>query len=301
MSSYVARHVMIVLLFSGRQAHEGNDHTVLARSDRRITLTFVLYLFAILPALLFKDIGVVLAVTGAVGGSSLSYLGPGMVYLGIHGNMFLEMASRLWCAEEKWSRWMWRYPSSEGETHHQRINGIMVLVLWYITLMPLWCLIADVGRSNFLHHEIELSRKSPSVVNRLGKTASKNRMQSNSSATERKLIDQKSGKRSASFDDMLESNRGNRIGRNEVYPLLQKSLLIPPSSQNSTSPSKYGSLTKYPSTATSEVEVANDDLSVEDDPLETSDQTWLDFLLAILYIILGSVALSAGLFSIAMK
>jgi hypothetical protein len=294
---------MIVLLFSGRHAHEGNDHTVLARSDRRITLTFVLYIFAILPALLFKDIGVVLAATGAVGGSSLSYLGPGMVYLGIHGNMFLEIASRLWCTGAKWNRWMWRYPLSEGETLHQRNNGIIVLVLWYITLMPLWCLIADVGRSNFLQHEIELSRKSPCVVNRLGKTASKHRTQSKSSVTKTTVIDQKSGKRSASFDDMLESNRGSHIDRNEVYPLLQKSLLIPPSSQTSMTPSKYGSLTKYPSTTTSEVEVANVDLSVEDDPLEISesDPTWLDFLLAIVYIILGSVALSAGLFSIAMK
>jgi hypothetical protein len=160
--------------------------------------------------------------------------------------------------------------------------------------MPLWCIIAEVGRSKFTEHEFELSRKSPSVVNRLGKIASKIRAQSNAIATTRNLMHQKSGKRSASFDDMLENYGDKIMDRNEVYPLLQKSMLIPPSSQTS----NYSSLVKDSSI---EGKNLSDDISIEEDPQEVSDQTWLDFLLAILYIILGSIALLAGLLSIAMK
>ena len=68
MESFVARHVSIVLLFEGRSAHKGDDHTVLARTDRRILLTLALYLLALVPAIIFEDLGKVLALTGAVGG-----------------------------------------------------------------------------------------------------------------------------------------------------------------------------------------------------------------------------------------
>ncbi|KAL3923341.1 MAG: hypothetical protein SGARI_006239, partial [Bacillariaceae sp.] len=65
MESFVARHACVVLLFQGRDAHEGDDTSVLNRRDRRITLTFVLYLTAVIPAALFENFGNVLAATGA--------------------------------------------------------------------------------------------------------------------------------------------------------------------------------------------------------------------------------------------
>jgi len=91
MESFVARHACVVLLFQGRKAHEGDDTSVLNRRDRRITLTVVLYVMAVVPAAVFEDLGDVLAITGGVGGSSLSYIGPGIVYIGIHGGRFLEL------------------------------------------------------------------------------------------------------------------------------------------------------------------------------------------------------------------
>ena len=66
MESYVARHVMVVTFFKGRMAHEGDDHSVLARTDRRILTTAVLYLSALIPAMRSKDLGSVLSLTGAV-------------------------------------------------------------------------------------------------------------------------------------------------------------------------------------------------------------------------------------------
>lgn len=65
MESFVARHACVVLLFQGRNAHEGDDTSVLNRRDRRITLTFFLYLTAVVPASIFENVGSVLAATGA--------------------------------------------------------------------------------------------------------------------------------------------------------------------------------------------------------------------------------------------
>lgn len=89
---FVARHVLIVLLLEGPQAHEGNDDSsLLARKDRRIIITCGLFLATLLPACWFRDIGFVLAIAGTVGGSCLAYIGPGMLYLGVHGGRFLEL------------------------------------------------------------------------------------------------------------------------------------------------------------------------------------------------------------------
>jgi sodium-coupled neutral amino acid transporter 11 len=75
MESFVARHACVVVLFEGRKAHEGDDASVLNRRDRRITLTVALYLSAVIPAAIFEELGDVLAITGAIGGSCLSYIG----------------------------------------------------------------------------------------------------------------------------------------------------------------------------------------------------------------------------------
>mmetsp|Transcript_3198 Transcript_3198/g.5025 ORF Transcript_3198/g.5025 Transcript_3198/m.5025 type:complete len:436 (-) Transcript_3198:852-2159(-) len=67
LESFVARHVMVVILFQGKIAHDGDDHAVLARPDRRRNLTLSLYTAAIVPALIFRDLGKVLSLTGTIG------------------------------------------------------------------------------------------------------------------------------------------------------------------------------------------------------------------------------------------
>lgn len=54
LESFVARHVCVVLFFSGRRAHEGDDANILNRRDRRIGLTVLLYVLAVIPALAFE-------------------------------------------------------------------------------------------------------------------------------------------------------------------------------------------------------------------------------------------------------
>ena len=69
---------------------EGDDHAVLDRWDRRITITIVLYLSVLIPALTSNNVGLVLAWTGTIAATSLSYIGPGVLFLGVHGLEFLE-------------------------------------------------------------------------------------------------------------------------------------------------------------------------------------------------------------------
>lgn len=94
LEAFVARHVCVVLLFSGRRAHEGEDAAILSRRDRRVSLTLALYVLALIPAICVEDLGDVLSMTGAVGGSCLSYIGPGLTYLGVHGEEFVDVARR---------------------------------------------------------------------------------------------------------------------------------------------------------------------------------------------------------------
>jgi hypothetical protein len=58
-------------------------------------------IMTLIPALIFSDIGPVLSLTGAVGGSCISYIGPGLVYLGVNGEAFLV---RLGDWVEHWRR-----------------------------------------------------------------------------------------------------------------------------------------------------------------------------------------------------
>lgn len=187
MESFVARHVCVVLLFEGRRAHEGEDASILSRRDRRIGLTFALYLSALIPAILFEDLGQVLAATGAVGGSSLSYIGPGAIYLGVHGEDFLALIRRgTW-----WRRFVLEanddratvYHTSGSKAHSSettsllpslgnterpaidsQINPLLVplqYLSWYLLLMPVWCWVARIGKQALSKHSDDMALKSP--------------------------------------------------------------------------------------------------------------------------------------------
>jgi len=58
--------------------------------NRRQQVTLLIYVVTLIPALLVEDLGPVLSITGAIGGCALAYIGPGLAYLGIHGDDFLQ-------------------------------------------------------------------------------------------------------------------------------------------------------------------------------------------------------------------
>jgi len=112
MEAFVARHVLVQLLWKGdmdgyivdTEVHaETGEETTFQRKtkrcyvfNRRHQVTLLIYFLTLMPALIVDDLGPVLSITGAIGGCCLAYIGPGFVYLGVHGEDFLQrLANRI--------------------------------------------------------------------------------------------------------------------------------------------------------------------------------------------------------------
>lgn len=183
MELFVARHVCVVLFFKGRRAHEGDDHSVLSRRDRRVAITLALYIVSLAPALLFTDLGSVFSVTGSLGGAILSYVGPGITFIAVHGDEFLMLASYRWSnvpgvlvqntttsQETKPTSVLNRDVEAnsnskplESSTRKEKHIIIQIYddICWYIYLMPLWCKIANHGKKMLKEHRDAEALKSP--------------------------------------------------------------------------------------------------------------------------------------------
>lgn len=111
MEAFVARHVLVQLLWKGDMdgyivdtvvhAETGEETTSQRKTrccyvlNRRHQVTLLVYLMTLVPALIVDDLGPVLSITGAIGGCSLAYIGPGLAYLGVHGEDFLQCLANL--------------------------------------------------------------------------------------------------------------------------------------------------------------------------------------------------------------
>ena len=99
MESFVARHVIIQLVYNGNMDNTtiGPDGTIIAENKycfglvgRRENVTLIIYICTLLPALVLKDLGPVLSITGALGASCIAYIAPGLVYIGMNGTNFIQ-------------------------------------------------------------------------------------------------------------------------------------------------------------------------------------------------------------------
>lgn len=163
---YIARHACMVLLFKGVSAHEGDDARVLSRSDRRIILTLVLYIASLLPATFLEKTGSVLAATGAIGGTSISYIGPGASYLAIHGHRFLDLVRSRWHDP---SHSCYGFPRQDGQHCENTIEAneetsTRDLILWYALGMPIWCSVAQIGEKQLAAHFEQEMLISPGII-----------------------------------------------------------------------------------------------------------------------------------------
>jgi hypothetical protein len=324
MESFVARHVCVVTFFKGRRAHEGEDAAVLNRRDRRITLTFVLYVLAIIPALLFEDMGIVLAVTGCVGGSCLSYIGPGAAYLGVHGAAFLEMV------QEKFGVGYWkstRKPkkktipqqpatlaavdgtgkavvvSDEKDQNDAWYVICWKTVVWYVFAMPLWCSVAEVGVKYLELHVAEEEMKSPHPL-RIGNVhheTNGSRGVQMTTRRQREATDEEEGQPLITRQESL-----HLIGQRNVLPpssSYQHSLslrMADDQEQPEDNMQDRLSRTAAAAQAAKLPQEPKDDEGEEEDPQADPPQV-LDFLIAVGYILFGLLAIGAGLVSILSK
>lgn len=272
MESFVARHACVVTLFQGRRAHEGEDASVLNRRDRRIGLTVFLYILALVPALLLENLGNVLSVTGAISGSSLSYIGPGAVYIGIHGATLIKMANRFWkmgSPREQQQRDLEEMEplqtdaavTSNIPVPPQEDSAIVKFckgVLWYILFMPVWYYVAKTGSASFDSYKHDIATKSPHI-SRIGKIKPRQHAQPSTTSVHRI--------NSASNLTSYQAGGG-------------PSLILPP-----TNPVKMQPQPRQ-----------QEEAQEEEDPQESPQL--VDFIIAVCYILFGIVALCAGLLSI---
>jgi hypothetical protein len=277
MDSFVCRHVLVVLLFRGRRAHEGDDAAVLNRRDRRVAMTLVIYLSSLIPALMVDNVGSVLAITGTIAGSSLSYIGPGLVYLAVYGDEFLQKVDEVWGdaieigegndeeAAEETAGLVPKVngePTDSNEVTTSSIQSAWKRMTWHLFLMPLWCSIATLGKRKLKLFREKEALKSPHL-NRLGKI----------------------------------KNMSAPMTRASSYTKVDN--LIPPSNPHQ----NYGaaiSLGKNKSDNMQSTRSSTVSGGDEDDADIDTPPTWYDFGIAIFFVVFGMVALTAGLVSILM-
>jgi sodium-coupled neutral amino acid transporter 11 len=321
LDAFVQRHVYMVLLFKGRQAHEGDDHAVLARRDRRLVLTAALISLSLTPALLVEDVGAVLAVTGAIAGSFLSYIAPGSAYLAVHGEEFIDFVMKSWtrgnllASKPQTAPASSRGPlllsepetsasdtdieatqqSAEGPASGSVFSFIMDAagsVVWVILLMPIWVGIARIGQSNLEQHFEEEAIKSPHL-SRLGKIVHPNPVRAKLKALtkQRKILPPQRKLKPALSDMALDRERTDA----EEFDGEARDALVTPRDAVG-----YGTISGADSLQ--QEEEAKDNTSAEDsepDP-QDSEPTLYDFAVAIGFIVFGVIAMVVGLLSIFM-
>lgn len=303
--SFVTRHVCVVLLFSGRSAHEGNDAHILSRADRRIGLTTFLYILAVIPALLTDDLGPVLAITGTVGGSCLSYIGPGVVYLGVHGERFLFLARQLFGRRTESSIEQNTASSNEkgavettplvvgsGAKNNNHNNcdsqddvevvGVCNHILWYVSGMPLWCAIARSGKVQLQEHITEMAMKSPHPI-RIGDV-------------EYKRVAIPINRDDNEDEESSIGNHLNKMVRDQSMPHLTNLITTSGSASTLMNINQQIGQGLLEQQKKKTADHTREEI-VEADPQELPP-SWHDFHVAIFLIILGIIALFAGMYSI---
>jgi sodium-coupled neutral amino acid transporter 11 len=170
MDMFVARHVVLKLMFDGDVGHVINEkgETIPKAKlwgivTRRHKCTLAIYVATLLPALVVNDLGPVLSITGSLGGSCLCYIGPGLVYLGVNGDAFLSyLASLLVDSKTRNNKEPFLVAAASGDLP---IEGDATANMetswttpdfsslydgpkpwwWYPTFMPVWVKIATKG------------------------------------------------------------------------------------------------------------------------------------------------------------
>lgn len=284
--SFVCRHVLVVLFFRGRRAHEGDDASVLSRKDRRVAITLVVYFSCLFPALVVDDVSSVLALTGTIGASSLAYIGPGLIYMAVYGGEFLQKVDEIWGSsvdenesqsEDVESSRLLAGTKTSPSTPESKQSPSMLQKLvkgtaWYLFAMPIWCLIADMGKKKLSVFREKEALKSPHI-SRLGKCAPLPQLE-------------------------LQRPRGGSFSN------LDENKLLPPQSQVGPKILPYGAVSggnKAIGAAILKKQSGNSKIQGEDEAADIDiPPTWCSFCFAIFLIVFGIVALCVGLVSIIM-
>ena len=174
MQCFVARHVIAKVFFNGDSEGDfitSDDGVQVAPEKflgcigRRVNLTLAIYVATLLPALIFNDLGPVLSITGSVGGSCLAYIGPGLIYLGAHGDAFMEYTNGMLRQRSSNVDPAIELPaagnaSATMDSEASSSSGSAPW-WWYLVLMPVWRRIAAAGGSGMNVRLSQLEQESP--------------------------------------------------------------------------------------------------------------------------------------------
>jgi sodium-coupled neutral amino acid transporter 11 len=320
LDAFVQRHVYMVLLFKGRQAHEGDDHAVLARRDRRLILTAALISLSLTPALLVENVGVVLAVTGAIAGSFLSYIAPGTAYLAIHGEEFIDFVMKSWtrgnllaskpqtpvsrgtlfASEPETSAPDTDIEATQQSDEESAPGGVFSFVMdaagsvvWVILLMPIWVGIARIGQRNLEEHFEQEAIKSPHL-SRLGKIVHPNPVRAKLKAlTKHRNILPPQRKLKQALSDMALNREENDA---DEFDREARGTLVTPRDAIG-----YGTISGADSFQKQVEDIDDTDAQDSEHDPQDSEPTLYDFAVAIGFIVFGVIAMVIGLLSIFMS
>jgi amino acid permease len=91
--AFVCRHVLTQIIY-GEAEEENREYLQSDNRQQRQRMTLLVFSITMIPGLILDDLGIILALTGTIGATSMAYIGPGLIYLGVFGEEFLYVVSR---------------------------------------------------------------------------------------------------------------------------------------------------------------------------------------------------------------
>jgi len=93
LEAFVCRHVLTQIIY-GEAEEENREYLHADNKKQRQRITLLVFTITMIPGLVLDDLGIILALTGTIGATSMAYIGPGLIYLGVFGEEFLLLVSR---------------------------------------------------------------------------------------------------------------------------------------------------------------------------------------------------------------
>ena len=255
--------------------------------------------------------GNILSITGSVGGSCLSYIGPGLMYLGVHGGRFIELVEKSWLG----SMLPEALQSSAVGQNNDGLNAVETTPLvtgrmvpddqkaplperapdtlgayliksmvWVVCGFPLWIRIAQTGKRNLTNHIHDLALKSPHPI-RIGDVE-----YTGTELDELRRVGKNAGNvsilKAVTRSDSLPLITSESVGQLTALGR-QPVVMAHPSGTDINKRIGQELLQKQTRTKRSE----------EADP-QQAPPTWYDFGVAVFFIVFGVLAFTAGIVSL---
>lgn len=90
--AFVCRHVLTQVIY-GEEEKERLEYLKADNKQQRCKMTLLVFCVTMVAGLILHDLGLILAFTGIIGMTTMAYIGPGLIYLGIFGDEFLHIVS----------------------------------------------------------------------------------------------------------------------------------------------------------------------------------------------------------------